>query len=369
MIKGKTVKEKVVDVQVNYRKLDALNQSMIKLFDTDPVRFFEEFKLGKERKDKKSVSLVIGDMVDFYLLACRADEEEFHNRFDEKFALYSGDKGTGQVFILADHLFELTKRDTDKDTGKIKTKFETRFMEACSIIQTEGKYKGKTLAKVLEDFDENGREYFEMLCDNIGKIVVDSSLVDKALYVGNKMKNDEFTRHIFNPNPDMEYLTHVPIVWKYWLSDEENIVCKSEVDIIQIDHKKKLIYPMDLKTTYDNESFDYMYIKNGYYLQNAFYHRAMDSWMEENGFKDYKLMPMDFVVGDTSANNRRPLVYKTDAKDITKGLAGFELRGNHYRGIDELIREISWCETMNIWDCSRDSYEKGGQMKLNIKYD
>jgi len=369
MIKGKTVKEKVVDVQVNYRKLDALNQSMIKLFDTDPVKFYEEFKLGKKRKDNKSISLVIGDMVDFYLLACRGDEDTFHNRFDEKFALYSGSKGTGQVFILADKLFELTQRDTDEDTGKVKTKFETRFMEACSIVQTEGKYKGKTLAKVLEDFDENGREYFEMLCANIGKIVVDTSLVDKALYVGNKMKNDDFTRDIFSDIDGVEYLTHVPIVWKYWINHEENVVCKSEVDIIKVDHKRKMIFPMDLKTTYDNESFDYMYIKNGYYLQNAFYFRAVESWAEEKGWGDYKIMPMAFVVGDTSANNRRPLVYQTDVHDMTNGLAGFNLRGNHYRGIDELISEINWCESKNIWDCSRDSYEKDGQMKLNIKYD
>lgn len=369
MIKGKVMKEKAPETQVSYRKLDALNQSMIKLFDNDPVKFFEEFKLGKKRKESKSVSLTIGDMVDFYLLACRGNEDEFHNRFDEKFALFSGTKGSGQVFILTDVLFELTQRDTDEDTGKVKTTFETRFTEAVSIVQTDGKYKGKLRDKIFEDFEKNGLDYFDTLCDSIGKTVVDTSLVDKALYVGNKMKNDEFTKHIFNESSDMEYFTHVPIVWKYWINDEENVVCKSELDIIKVDHKRKMIFPMDLKTTYDNESFDYMYIKNGYYLQNAFYFRAVESWAEEKGWGDYKIMPMAFVVGDTSANNRRPLVYQTDVHDMTNGLAGFNLRGNHYRGIDELISEINWCESMNIWDCSRDSYDKGGQMKLNIKYD
>ena len=369
MIKGKAMKEVVEIPQVSYRKLDALNQSMIKLFDSDPVRFFEEFKLGKKRKDKKSTSLSIGDMVDFFLLSCRGDEEVFHNRFDEKFALFSGNKGSGQVFILADILFELTQRDRDEESGMVKTTFETRFLEAVSIVQADGKYKGKNFDKVLEDFEKNGVEYFDMLCENLGKTVVDSSLVDKALFVGNKMKNDDFTRHIFSPDKDIEMLTHVPIVWKYYLNKEEFVTCKSEVDIIHIDHKKKIIYPKDLKTTYDNESFDYMYIKNSYYLQNAFYIRAVESWANENDMADYKIMPMDFIVGDTSVNNRRPLIYSTDVDDVGAGLRGFTLRGNYYRGIHELISEIAWCEKKDVWDCSRESYEKMGQMKLNIKYE
>ena len=87
MIKGKKIQPKVIidKPNVNYRKLDALNQSMIKLFDSDPVKFYEEFKLGRKRRDKKNVSLIIGDLVDFYLLSCRGDELEFNNRLDEKF--------------------------------------------------------------------------------------------------------------------------------------------------------------------------------------------------------------------------------------------------------------------------------------------
>lgn len=366
MIKGKVAKKK--EETNDYRKLDALNQTMIKLFDNDPVRFFEEFKLGKKRKDKKSVSLIIGDLVDFFLLTCKGDEEVFHNRFDEKFALFSGDKGTGQVYILADYLFELTERDRDEETGKVKTSFETRFKEAVQKIQADGKYKGKTEDKILEDFEKNGYEYFEMLCNNLGKTVVDTSLVDKALVVGNKIKLDSFTEDIFNPPSSIEYLTHVPISWSYKIG-EGAILCKSELDIILVDHKEKIIRPLDLKTTYDNESFDYAYIKNAYYLQNAFYREAVRNWAQKNDMEDYTIEPMSFVVGDTSSNNRRPLVYHTSPEDADKGMNGFNMRGNHYRGIKELIEEIAWCEQHDIWNCSKDSYDKAGQMTLTIKYE
>lgn len=376
MIKGKVKRQALQVDNLNYRKLDALNQTMIKLFDSDPIKFFEQFKLGKEKiDDKKSTSLIIGELVDFYLLACKGDEDEFNNRFDERFALLTDDKGSGQVFTLVDTLFTLTLRDTDKESGIIKSSFETRFTEAVQRVQNEGKYKGKTEEKILEDFEKNGVNYYKTLCDNIGKTVVDSSLVDKALVVANKLKNDEFTSDIFdfriseNTDGIYELLTHVPILWDYKVDDKTVIQCKSEVDMIFIDHEGKTIQPLDLKTSYDNESFDYMYIKNGYYLQNAFYWKAVCEWAKENNMEDYQVLPMQFVVGDTSSNNRRPLVYKTSMIDVHNGLKGFSLRGNRYRGISELIDEITWCERKDIWDCNRESYEKRGKLTLNVRYD
>src|SRR5687768_1536010 len=106
MIKGVAIQQRdMVNVpNVNYRKLEALNSSMIRLFDENPIKFYEQFKLGKARKESKETSLIIGDLVDFYLLECKANEDEFNNRFDEKFALFEGKKGSGQVFLLADKL-------------------------------------------------------------------------------------------------------------------------------------------------------------------------------------------------------------------------------------------------------------------------
>jgi len=126
---------------------------------------------------------------------------------------------------------------------------------------------------------------------------------------------------------------------------------------------------MDLKTTYDNESFDYMYIKNAYYLQNAFYVRAVEEWAKTSGLDGYEVRPMKFVVGDTSANNRRPLIYETSNMDVENGLHGFSLRGTYYKGVDELINDIVWAEEQDIWNCSRDAYGNNGKMKLNIQYD
>lgn len=370
MIKGKQVQPRVFTDKpnLNYRKLDALNQSMLKLFDSDPVKFFDEFKMGKKRKEKKNVALMIGDLVDFFLLACRGDETEFETRFDEKFVLYNGVKGSGQVFILADYLYEETESSLN-EKQEITVSFETRFAEAVKRVRAEDKYKGKDDDKILEDFNKNGLEYFKARMEGIGRTVVDMSIIDKAKMVANKLLKDDFTRDLFKEGDKQELIMHFPIEWTYEIDSSHSILCKSEIDMILIDHDEKTIQPMDLKTTYDNESFDYMYIKNSYYLQNSFYVRAVQVWATDNDMKDYEVLPMKFLVGDTSSNNRRPLIYETSEKDVEAGLKGFWLRGSHYRGVEELIEDIAWAEANDEWSCSREALLNSGKMKLQINYE
>lgn len=370
MIKGKQIQPKAFNDKpnINYRKLDALNQSMLKLFDNDPIKFFEEFKLGKKRKEKKNVALTIGDLVDFYLLECRGDEKEFEAKFEEKFTLYDGVKGTGQVFLLADILYEETEACMN-EAGEITCSFETRFAEAVRRVRAEDKYKGKDDEKILEDFVKNGKDYFDSRMKSIGKTIVDVPIMDKAKLVAEKLKKDEFTKDIFAGNDDKEFFTHYPIEFNYKLDEDRFIACKAELDMLLIDHDKKIIQPMDLKTTYDNESFDMMYMKNCYYLQNAFYWKATRVWADENDMKEYDVKPMKFVVGDTSANNRRPLVYDTSIMDVQRGLKGFSRRGIFYRGVDMLIQDIAWAEENDEWSCSREAFNNKGQMTLNIDYD
>ena len=250
MIKGKQieVREAIEKPSFNYRKLDALNQSMLKTFDSDPIQFYNEFKLGKKRKSKTNTALIIGDLVDFFLLECHGDDVEFENQFDKKFVLYQGKKGSGQVFQLADYLYEETENCLN-DKGEITCSFMERFKVAYErITQQDDKYKDsksdtgyKSLEKVLEDFEKNGMEYFQLKMDNADKTVVQMSLVDKAKIVAGNLLNDSFTSYAFGKIPDMEYITHFPIEWTYDFGNGKFIKCKSEVDMMHIDHEKKII--------------------------------------------------------------------------------------------------------------------------------
>lgn len=371
MIKGKVIvqRDTINRPQVNYRELGALNVSMIKLFDTDPVKFFETFKLGKKKKAVKNVSTKIGDLVDFYLLDCKGDESEFDLRVDEKFALFEENKGSGQAFILADELFEIAQENTDEN-GVIMLKFESMFSDALKKVQANGKYSGKTEEKALEDFEKKALSYYDFLIENADKVVVDESLINKAKKVGNLLKDDEFTADLFNDDDaNIENFPKFVIEWKYTTKSGKVIDCKSEVDLIKVDHKNKIIYPKDLKTTYDNENFEYTYLKFRYDLQAAFYTLAIKYWANEEGLNEYIVKPFEFIVGDTSANNRRPVRYQLDIKDVYAGLDGFTLRGNEYKGIHQLIEDISWAEDTDNWNVSKQVIDAKGILKLNLKYE
>ena len=62
--------------KVDYRKVDALNQSALKVYDTDPIQFYKQFILKEKREDASSPSMLLGDLVDFYLLECRGNGAE-----------------------------------------------------------------------------------------------------------------------------------------------------------------------------------------------------------------------------------------------------------------------------------------------------
>ncbi len=369
MINGKVIKQhgEITRKEVNYRALDGLNCSMIKLFDTDPVKFFEQFKLGKPKKDKKTTSLIIGDLADFYLLDCKGDWDEFNQRFDEKFALFEGTKTSAQVFVLADTLFEITTDNTED--GIVQKSFASMFSEAFRRVQLDGKYKGGKEEKALEEFVTKGQDYYDTLIANIGKTVVDVSLLDKSKRVADILLEDSWTKDVFSDEDEtIEYFPKFAIEWQYEEGDKL-IDCKSELDILKVDHSKKVIYPKDLKTAYDNEAFEYSYLKYRYDLQAAFYYLAVKHWAAAEGMTDYSVVPMEFIVGDTSANARRPVRYRLDMKDIQKAMAGFTLRGTKYKGLVELIKEISWAEDNNVWNCSKELFDNRGILKLGIQYD
>ena len=373
MIRGKAMKEMntITKPDVNYRALSALNCSMIKLFDTDPVKFFEQFKLGKKREDKSTTSTIIGDIVDFYLLDCKGDEDEFNQRLDEKFVLIGGMKGTGQAFLLADVLFKITMNDINDD-GEITTSFGTRFSEAFSKLKSLGKYySGKTEKEALEDFNKKGYDYFEAMLDNIGKIVVDRSLIDKSKKIAKIILEDQFTRDMFiNDDEHTEDFYKFPIEWKYKCKDGRVMECKSEIDMMRIDHSKQIIYLRDLKTTYDNENFELSYIKRAYYLQAAFYYKAVLYWAKTEGMEEYKIIPMQFVVGDTSMNNRRPIIYFTTEEDLKKSTEGFILKGGvPHKGLDSIIEEIAWAEETDSWNCSKTVLDNLGVIPLSLNYE
>jgi hypothetical protein len=366
-VTGRVKTPMIVKPEVNYRKLQALNYSMLKVWDENPSTFFDQYKLGKVKKQKPSPSTIVGDIAHFFVLDCDGSENEFTHKIDEKFAQISFETGTGQVFILCDHLFDVTEENMN-DEGTITMSLEDRFEEAFNRVKAQEKYKGKDIEKVFDDFEKNGKDYFQARMDNIGKTIVTPIQLEKGKFVGQNILKDENTAHIFKGK---DVHTSFPIEWVYSNLDCSETACKSELDLFKIDHKLKKIYLYDLKCTWDNEGFEYSYLKYYYYIQQSYYYLAAKYYFThvEQQYHDYEIVPMQYIVADTSLNNRRPLIYPCSELDLQAGLNGFKLAHRYYKGVNQMMEEICWAENNNIWNMSKDAHKRAGVMSLNFNYE
>jgi hypothetical protein len=345
---------------VPYRQKDGLNFSSIKTFADKGVGvFYKEYILG-EKKDYESNALAIGNMIDDIILTYAGDVELFHQHFEEKYAMSDVVKSSAQAFVLADVLFD-SMMETAKD-GVITADFEYTFKEAFDKVQAMGKYKGKVVADGLVDFNKVAKSYYDKKISSVGKIMVDLKTLTIAEEVSARLLTDNFTAGVFK-SEKAALIPKVVVEFEYM-----GLKCKSELDGVQINHEEKTINGVDLKSTYDNESFDYMYVRNKYYLQQAFYTIALKSWMIAEGLDDYTVLPFKFIVADTSANKRRPLIYQLNSVDLTNGMNGFTINNSNYVGLITLIKDIKWHIDMDVWNCGKEAYENNGVVNLSINY-
>lgn len=345
-----------------YREIDKLSASALKTWDEDITKFYDRYVLKSGKEDIPSDEILIGNLVDFYVLECYSDETIFSQRFDEKFCLSSVQKGKKQVFLLADELFSLYINDNNT------SQFSDLFEAAAKNVQAKGKYSGKTIEQILTDFETTGQEYYDSLLTTIGKNLVEQHMIDKAIRIGNQLYTDDFTKDLFITN--REAVNHFVIEWKYKNNLGEEVEMKSELDRVLIDHSNKIISIYDIKATYDNTRFKYNYLKMKYYLPaTCYWFAAHEHFILSGLYPDYKVEPMQFIVCDTSKNNRRPLIYRTFEEDVLAGLNGFLFRGTFYRGIEKIINEIAWAKKNDIWDVTEYAIKRNGVIPLTYNYE
>jgi len=351
-----------MNVNTPYRKIDALSASDIKLFAKDRIAFYNQKVLGEKRKDKFSDSLTLGTLIDFALSDCRGSWQKFEQNFDDKFILLSVKKGTGQLFLLADLLYEYTLRDMDEE-GNITSSFSTRFEEAFDKLQKDDKFKGKKVEWALEQFkDSDAETYFSENLKAIDKLPVDEWMLNKCKFVVENVLNDDNVKHLFEEQENVNNFGKYVVEWEY-----KGLKAKSELDNLTINHTNKEIIITEIKSTYDSEDFERTYLKLRYDLAAIYYCKAIQYTFQD--LQDY-VIKFQFLVVDTSPQGLNPLIYKISDKDLINAEFGFKTKlGYYYKGLDELVNEILWCQETQNWRISKFAYENNGILNLNINYE
>jgi hypothetical protein len=351
-----------MQITTNYRKLEGLSASNIKLFAKDRIAFYKEVVLKEKRKEKTSDALSLGTMIDFCLSDCLGSWQEFEQRFDEKFILLSVKKGSGQMFLLSDLLYEYTLRDMDEE-GNITSSFSIRFEEAFNRLQEQDKFKGKKVEWALEQFKDSDAEiYFSENLKAIEKLAVDEWMLTKCKSIVENVLIDENVKHLFEEKENVNNLGKYIIEWEY-----KDLKAKSELDNLTIDHNTKEIIITEIKSTWDLEDFERTYLKLRYDLAAIYYYKAIQYTFKE--LQDY-MIKFQFLVIDTSPQELNPLIYKVSLEDLEKAEFGFKTKsGYYYKGLDELVNEILWYQETQNWRISKEAFENNGILNLNINYE
>ena len=344
-----------------YRALPEISYSSIKDFDKNRVRFYKKYILGDTSSLKEDIeekeSVILGSVVDCLMTGTQHD-------FDQKFATINTAKKSGQMADFGDELWRLTKQYTTD--GIVLRDFTDLAEEAFNNVKfkkgEEVAFKGKDFNTTLTKFIGSDEELlYKERRDKVGFIIISLDELNKAEKIKDALLETDWTGDIFNHQNSDTFTIHNQLIVQFELC---GIKVKSMLDRVEIDHINKTIQPYDLKVSYLVNNFGYSYWKQKYYLQVPMYDLALTAWKDEQNLDDYNLLPMKFIVADSTCQCK-PVIWECSVENVVEGLNGFTLNtGRKIKGLIELVEEIKWCSENSIWTTPKEVFDNSGVMKI-----
>lgn len=342
----------------NYKDIQALNQSILKKILYSPA----EFKKAQERQNNEESSqdhFVFGTMVDIMLTGTKQE-------FDEKFIKVSEDiYPSDSVVRVVNGVFSEIVSENPEDTNFFSfDAYSDKILQHCKYQDYYNNLKDETrVNKILTA----GIDYFMLLQNSVGKTMVTDVDYAKAVNCVMALKSDDFTKKYSDKNypkhspDDLEYLDKVVIMFEY-----EGLQFKGELDRVVLDHDRKVITPIDFKTTSKSIiGFKYEFWKYRYDFQAAVYRYglAKQDFIVELMKKGYVLDDFLYIVVEKELTNP-PMCFKVTKNIIEIGLAGGKIENTYYEGFTQAVERYIYAEKNNRWQYPKEYYENNGRMYL-----
>lgn len=278
-----------------YRADPAISYSTLSTFAKKGIKGLKEIVDGVKFS---SSSLRHGSLVDTILTD--------RDNFDNLYIVADYNKPTETIRVIVDSLWEHT---LEIGYDKPLDDFSVDHTETMLNIINSHNYGGDNwrpqtkINKILEE----GREYYELLALTKGdKELVHQEEFDLAEACVIEIYDNEYTSWLFDRSNGSELhfqskfkITHNLkkdiYAWKDELLSDDTIRCM--FDMIYIDHKRKVIIPIDLKTTSMNEEdFQGAFDMWHYDLQSGMYSYILRQVVAADDFyKDYVVLPFRFL--------------------------------------------------------------------------
>lgn len=345
MIEGNKIEKEKSEQE--YRAIEMLSSSDLRLFNTDRKRFYKEKVLREPRVEEYSKSLLVGSIVHCLLL----EPQEF----DNKFLLSTCETPPGGMLLTFVESLYRHSVTTMNEEGVV----EAEFGNLLQIAYEESGYKIK-LEAVLEKFKKDGKEYYDQLmaAKMQGLEIVCLSDINIATKIVEMVKGDELVGHYFNNIDFCELKVEGFLV--------DGVEMKAMLDKLIVCSEKETIQLLDLKVVYDNQDFRYSYyLKRQAYIQAYIYQEAIKSGKLNLGFNysGWTILSPVFLAVDSGCYYT-PVRYDVGLKGLEMAYKGFVENGREYPGVKDTLSEILWCQETGNWKISKKAYENKGIVSL-----
>lgn len=276
--------------ELEYRADSALSYSTLARYEREGFN-----NLDKLFERVESPSLTFGSAVDTLITG---SEEEFN----EHFMVAQLDNP------LSDTLVTITKKlfDTWKDGYvDIRDIPDEHLITTIQDIQWNNHWQPKTRAKKIK---EDCAAYYKLLYISEGKTILSSYAYQDIMNTVDKLKSADSTRFYFEQDNAFDDSIERLYQLKF-KATFDNVDYRCMADLLLVFQDKKLVVPVDLKTSYKPEwDFYKSFLEWRYDIQARLYWRIIRDNMDKDPyFKDFKLADYRFIA--VNKKTLTPLVW------------------------------------------------------------
>ena len=320
-----------------YKDLPGVNQSRLKEILKHPS-LFRDYRTDSNTTEY----FAFGTFVEDLLLA---DDDYMASKYFITKSETPSDAIVRVLNLLAEQSIELHLDAIDQDV----------VIQACIFCEYGKSWKPETCYKKIL---ESGSDYYYEIKQSEGLIKMSQEDYDKGALIVNEALSNLSVRKYLRPMEGLENNFKVPIEFTY-----RDRLCKGEIDILHIDHNKKTVQVIDIKTSSYAMFFQSSILKFRYDFQADFY--TMGLILGGLVPEGYNILPALFLVLDS--NGKLPatmwqtpikLDFNSDRSIEDLGV-DFEYNDRIYEGVNSAFDRLFFHEKNDVWDYPLEYYERG----------
>lgn len=329
--------------QQGYREVKAINKSSMDIYEDDYQTFVNWWVNNQPIPSRGEEFFSLGSAID--VLITRPQD------YENEFAIFRGVAPTAQMMAFCNALADFSaSSDAPLPVG-------TFYQQAYDKVGI----KASKLETIVSKFEGQFLPYYTFLTTSGDKTVLSIEQASKAGRIVQELRENRFTAPIVNAENTDNYEVHnqVEIYSSY-----KGIPIKGALDRVLISHKKKIIQPIDFKSSSDIFNFERSYSKYRYFRQGSFYSHLLKSWVEGSNYADYTILPFMFVVCSTTGGQH--WMYRMHEDDVAGARFGGDTQGYKIKGWQEILDEIVYMTEKGEWAFPYEAQINNGIIELNI---